>query len=261
MNSFMKFCRDKAKLNLLIDIFLLLFLMLMAGIGFLIKYVLVSGDKRNLIYGQNVNLELWGMDRHQWGTIHLIVSIAFLVLIILHIIFHWTMIICLFRRLIPKKNMRIAFSVFLIITALFFISSPLFVVPDKVDYKNLYRQRVLKNAEVIRSRDADKSVNDIISNDRPEADSKLNTQKSSRSHTDVKDFESKKENVTEKYSVSGTQSLNNVASQYDVPCAFICNELNIPENMSYERLGRLRKKYGFKMSEVSKAISKYKQYK
>jgi len=63
MNSFIKFCKDRAKLNLTIDIVLLLLLMTMAGIGFLIKYVLLSGEKRNVIYGQNINLELLGMDR------------------------------------------------------------------------------------------------------------------------------------------------------------------------------------------------------
>ncbi|MDD2549271.1 MAG: hypothetical protein PHD00_04150, partial [Bacteroidales bacterium] len=71
MNNFIKFCRDRAKINLVVDIILFLLLMGMAGIGFLIKYTLLSGEKRNLLYGKNVNLELLGLDRHQWGTIHL----------------------------------------------------------------------------------------------------------------------------------------------------------------------------------------------
>ena len=38
-----------------------LLLMTMAGIGFLIKYTLISGEKQN-IYGTNTNLEFWGLD-------------------------------------------------------------------------------------------------------------------------------------------------------------------------------------------------------
>ncbi|MHC4076764.1 MAG: DUF4405 domain-containing protein [Planctomycetota bacterium] len=60
----------RAKLNLIIDALLLLCLAGIAGIGFLIKYVLVPGYQRWEIYGRNVSLFLWGLDRHQWGTIH-----------------------------------------------------------------------------------------------------------------------------------------------------------------------------------------------
>jgi hypothetical protein len=46
----------KAKLNLVIDALLLLCMAAMAGIGLLMKYVLVPGFKRWEIYGRNVEL-------------------------------------------------------------------------------------------------------------------------------------------------------------------------------------------------------------
>ena len=62
MNKIAKFFKDRVKLNLIIDIILFLLLMTMAGIGFLIKYTLISGEKQNIIYGTNTNLEFWGLD-------------------------------------------------------------------------------------------------------------------------------------------------------------------------------------------------------
>ena len=57
----------KSKLNLIIDVFMLLCMAAIAGIGFLIKYVLVPGFRRWEIYDRNVDLSFWGMDRYEWG--------------------------------------------------------------------------------------------------------------------------------------------------------------------------------------------------
>ena len=56
---------DKSKLNLIIDVIMLLLMMPIAGIGFMMKYVLVPGFERNVLYGNNVDLEFWGQTRHQ----------------------------------------------------------------------------------------------------------------------------------------------------------------------------------------------------
>ena len=53
-----KWC-NQSKLNLSIDIIMLLLLMPLAGIGFLIKYVLIPGIQRNERYGAGVELEFW----------------------------------------------------------------------------------------------------------------------------------------------------------------------------------------------------------
>lgn len=62
-----KWCNNRAKVNLIIDAFLLIQLMAMAGIGFLIKYILVPGEERNLLYGRDVELSFLGLTRHDWG--------------------------------------------------------------------------------------------------------------------------------------------------------------------------------------------------
>ena len=120
----------KSKLNLIIDVLLLLCIAAITGIGLLMKYVLVPGYQRWEIYGQNVNLFLWGLDRHQWGTIHFIVGLVLIALLMLHIVLHWQMIIDIYRRLIPNRFARwITALVLVCITILLFIFS-FFVKPE-----------------------------------------------------------------------------------------------------------------------------------
>ena len=111
----------RAKLNLIIDVLLLLCLAAIVGIGLLMKFVLVPGYQRWEIYGRNVSLFFCGLDRHQWGTIHFIIGLVFLSLLLLHVVLHWSMIVGIYRRLIPNRFARWVIALILIcITALFF---------------------------------------------------------------------------------------------------------------------------------------------
>ncbi|NUO06174.1 MAG: DUF4405 domain-containing protein [Candidatus Brocadia sinica] len=56
---------------MVIDALLFLYVMAMAGIGLPIKFVLLPGKDTWAVYGRKAELFLFGMDRHQWGTIHL----------------------------------------------------------------------------------------------------------------------------------------------------------------------------------------------
>ena len=120
----------KSKLNLIIDALLLLSAAAIVGIGLLIKYVLVPGYLRWEIYGRNVNLSLWGLDRHQWGTIHFIVGLIFLVLLVLHIVLHWTVIVSIYRELIPNRLVRWIIALILVCITIALIVFPYFIKPE-----------------------------------------------------------------------------------------------------------------------------------
>ena len=266
MNNFIKFCKDRAKLNLVVDIILFLMLMSMAGIGFLIKYTLLSGEKRNILYGQNVNLELLGLDRHQWGTIHLIVSIVFIVFILLHILLHWKLIGCFFRRLFPKRIPRIVFVILLSVVSVFIFVFAFLFEPNVVEYGNLFRHRV--DPAAVSLEDVLNTSNEDFDLQQPQGVPK---ELSTQTATPVKDVvvtqpkhEGNNKQKTQKnraevedYEVLGGQSLSGVSAKYGVPTQFLCNELNIPQKYASERLGRLRKRYDFTMSDVSRAVAKY----
>ena len=124
---------SKAKLNLFIDSLLLVCIAAIAGIGFLLKYVLVPGVQRWEIYGRNVDLFLWGLDRHGWGTIHYGFGIAFLVLVTFHIILHWRMVVAIYRKMIPNRVARLITAVVLFALTITLLIFALLVKPQLRD--------------------------------------------------------------------------------------------------------------------------------
>ena len=113
----------KSSLLLLIDVLMFIFLALMTGLGLMIKYILVPGTKRWDIYGRNVDLTFLGMDRHEWGTVHLIFAILFLSLLVLHIILHWKILVAYVCKIVNTKMeaniMIIAFTIVLFFIIIF----------------------------------------------------------------------------------------------------------------------------------------------
>ncbi|MFC1675518.1 DUF4405 domain-containing protein [Planctomycetota bacterium] len=123
----------RAKLNLIIDALLLLGLAAITGIGFLIKYVLVPGYKRWEIYERNVSLFFWEMDRHQWGTIHFIIGLAFIGLLVLHIVLHWQMVLGIYRRLITNRFARWITALILLVVTIILFAFPYLVKPEVIE--------------------------------------------------------------------------------------------------------------------------------
>ena len=53
--------------------------------GIVMKYPLPPGS------GRGINAkELWSMNRHEWGSIHFYMAVVFVILMVIHIILHWT---------------------------------------------------------------------------------------------------------------------------------------------------------------------------
>jgi len=234
---------DKSKLNLSIDMLLLLLMMPIAGIGFLIKYVLFSGIQRNPIYGNNVELEFLGLSRHEWGTIHLFLSITFLVLLILHIYFHWKMIVTIFRRMIPGKSLCYISAFLLIAFGLLMFSFPLFVKPEIVAKEALHQNRnnnAHSESPVLRETDEENDT------------AVFKTQKQAIQISEKNQYH----HANEEYEVNGSETLQFVADKYNVPASKIAADLNVPESMTGEKLGRLKKQYSFIMDDVRYSISK-----
>ncbi|MBM2835641.1 MAG: hypothetical protein HW406_2802 [Candidatus Brocadiaceae bacterium] len=121
---------DKSKVNLVIDALMFLCVMAIAGIGLLIKYVLLPGKETAAVYGRKVDLFLFGMDRHAWGTIHFIIACVFLGLLTAHIVLHWNMIVSVYRRLIGSTVARRIIAITIFIGGTFLVVSPFFVKPE-----------------------------------------------------------------------------------------------------------------------------------
>jgi len=120
----------KSKINLIIDALLLLCMAAIAGIGLLMRNVLVPGYVRWEIYGSNVELYFWGLDRHQWGTIHFVIALVFLALLILHIVLHWSMILGIYRKLISNVTARWIMAIIVLALTLILTFFSFAVKPD-----------------------------------------------------------------------------------------------------------------------------------
>ncbi len=121
---------DKSKVNLVIDALMFLCVMAIAGIGLLIKYVLLPGKETAAVYGRKVDLFLFGMDRHAWGRIHLVIAFVLLGLLALHVVLHWNMILSVYRKLIGSAVARRIVAITIFISGIFLVASPFFVKPE-----------------------------------------------------------------------------------------------------------------------------------
>jgi hypothetical protein len=121
---------DKPKLNFVIDALMFLCLMAMAGLGFLMKYLLPSGRDAWAQYGSNRQFSWLGWDRHDWGDIHLYLAFTLLSLLVLHVILHWQQILGLFQRLVPNPRQRYRIALIFLLLSLLLIYFPFLITPD-----------------------------------------------------------------------------------------------------------------------------------
>ena len=120
----------KSVLNFSINAIMTLCMSAIIGIGFLIKYTLISGQERKEVYGSNVELYLLGMDRHQWGMIHLILGFVLFGLLVVHIFLHWKIVTTVYRKIIKVPlTKRVVGFCFVMICALL-ILIPFFIKPE-----------------------------------------------------------------------------------------------------------------------------------
>src|SRR4030043_1639399 len=121
---------DKTKLSFVIDALMFLCLMGLAGLGFLMKYVLLPGREAWAKYGRNVELTWLGWDRHDWGQIHLYLAFILLGVLVIHLILHWQMILGLYARLLPHPRTRTRVALAFLILTVLLLYFPFLITPE-----------------------------------------------------------------------------------------------------------------------------------
>lgn len=114
------------------------------GMGFLIKYTLISGQERWVKYGSNIELYFGGLDRHEWGTLHLLLGLVLIALLVVHTILHWKIITTVYKKLIKQPLLKKVITRLFVIVCIALIIAPFFIKP-KVEAikKNKGRQVTL----------------------------------------------------------------------------------------------------------------------
>jgi len=91
---------SRSMLNFILDVVSFLNLSCLIFTGFIMKYILPpgTGGMGSVLHdgrGRGMNIkELGSMTRHEWGSIHFYLAVVFVVLIVIHIILHWSWIKC-----------------------------------------------------------------------------------------------------------------------------------------------------------------------
>lgn len=239
--------RIKPKFNLVIDFIMIVVMMAVAGLGLLMKFVLLPGYKVNEVYGTGAELYFWGLDRHQWGAIHLYLALFLVFLLILHLVFHWDMIVCIFRQMVSTRAIRTVFLVFIGVLSLFLALAPLFVKPEVAQLERKHqRNRVMdvQSAPYMDAVDEDLPTNPA--------------QPVSPARTDESDNEYNHRHQNIDIAVDGTMTLGEVAERYGLSAGELAEVIGVPTEYSNERLGRLRKRYDFEMDDLRTYILRQK---
>jgi hypothetical protein len=220
---------DKAKLNFVIDALMFICMMAIAGLAFLMKFILIPGKDRLAKYGRGVELSLLGMDRHEWGTIHLAIGLTLLGLLILHIILHWKAIIGLFQKLVDNQKARWMIAPTFAVVSLLLLFVPLAVRPD---IQEMERGR---SGQLALGATACGGCPENVARD---ADDKTNWE----------------------MEIRGFMTLAEVSEKHNVPTHFLRTHLGIPVSApDTEKLGRLKGTYNFTMSDVAETIATYRE--
>jgi len=245
----------RGTLNLVIDIVMLLALAFIAGVGLLMKYTLPPGREKILKYGENVQLYFLGLDRHQWGSIHLIAAYVMLGLLVLHIALHWKAIVGLVRNAVPRPLLRSTLTTIMVLLCAVFFTFAFFVAPTQRDHDDY----LFRNA---RSRAFEKPTHLNLAEEKPNGEEARSEE--GREHPGGEGPARQTGEPAGAGSVGighatirGSMTVADVAKIYGIPVEEVKRRLGLPAHVDgAETLGRLRKIYGFTMQQVRERLEK-----
>lgn len=216
----------RPQVNFIIDSIAFCAFFFLTTTGILMRYILPPGSGHFTT--------IWGLDRHQWGTIHFWLSIALFGVLALHLILHWKWIVCVLTGK-PREESGyrsvLGFISLIIVVAL--SVSPL-IQEKEVSSNN--QTRGLRSNDLIIKEDSIIEKSNIINKTIPSA------------------------HKYEDLLIKGSMTLNEAAGSSRVPLNYLLKELNLPSSLTgNEQLGQLKRRYGFELNQVREIILKYKE--
>jgi len=173
-------------------------------------------------YGLGPAKALWGMGRHEWGDVHFWTAVTLGTLLIVHVALHWSWVCGTVRRWIAGTEATPK-------------TTPL--------ARNAYGVGFLGVVVI------------LVGGFLWVAGASVETIERQQGHGRRALWQD------DDGLIRGSLTLAEVAELTGVPVAFLKAELGLPDTISrHERLGRLRREYGFEMSAVREIIEGYRDH-
>ena len=228
---------EKKRMHAIIDAVAFACFIFITATGLLMHYILPPGSGRFM--------ELWGMDRHHWGQVHFWISVAFLVVLALHVVLHWKWIISMVKgRPAEGSTYRIALSLLALAALLVLAASPFFASVEQTGSS----PRQQNNADYKQENTGDSSENKSLTS---EAGNELSKP--------IHAKEKIKEQPLYDESIRGSMTLLELTEATGLPYQDVLKEVRIPVDIPQdEKLGRLTKQYGLTMDSIRNAVERLK---
>ncbi len=233
----------RTNVNFLVDALALVALVFLASTGALIRYVLPVGS--------GYTRALWGLDRHGWGHVHFWIAIAFCVAMVVHLVLHWGWITCVVRwDTRGRSKGRAVLALIAMIALLALAAAPFFGTVEEVEEG--------RRGGRGRERD-DRAVEQDGGSVEYEGGSVEYEGGSVEYEGGDAEYEGgDAEHRGEDHTIHGSMTLRDVQELTGVPVDHIITTLRLPADVPRdERLGRLRRSYGFEIDDVRRIASSY----
>ena len=196
-------------LNFWIDLISLFVMLGLAWTGLLIHYVLPPGSGGR---GGGHGMTLWGLGRHDYGSIHFYLALALIALMVIHIWLHWSWVCTTVKKLAGMKSVNGSRGIIYGIALLVIIAA---LMLGALFYAN---KLVVGTAET----------------------------------TNYETFEHES---LSSFHISGQTTRAQAAKIGGIPVEELILKLSLPSDVNIdERLGRLKRQYGFEIHDVRRIL-------
>jgi hypothetical protein len=165
---------------------------------------------------------VWGLSRHQWGSVHYWIALVLMAVLAVHLILHWKWIVCVLRGK-PHANVsggRFALGIAGLVLVTLLAASPLLTPAQSSPRSELLRSPRGEQPPGFGDPTEDVEANDVEA-------------------------------------IRGFMTLDDVARQSGVPVAEILDHLGLPPDApASEQVGRLLRAHGLDMSILRQSIGR-----
>lgn len=232
----------------LVDALLFVCLIGMALIGILLGLVISEGP-----VSSGGSKYFLGLHRHQWGNIHAYLSIAFVILLVFHLILSWKWITAKTRQIFKTGAPAALISaVFLPFCLLFLFWA---FTPKNADTYRSYGVGAGENERIHRV-----SPRDVLPPVEGSGEEE-NISAKGKSAVETRSPESPPDEAYHLASgsliVTGQHTLQDIEEATGISARTLAEKLGLPPQTDLnETLGRLRRRYGFEMQDVRDLVAK-----